>query len=575
MLSFVKKYLKPLKILYKNAVKTNTRENNKGKRLFFMGMSSSQYNLGFLTGRKHDIGNRLMQLSNEKVALGRDSQKITKEYQEALNKKILKWSNNSGVTYSDISYNNLMRPGEVNHYTPYMITDTNGRVVVDAKYQKYAEMISPNGKRNGNYSGDTRYQILSELTGISIEDIKASEDKSEIEAAQRAITALGEAPVLGGHSLLDTLGGIYTNVPVFEEYHTDKNHCLGSDNSAKSWGKIFDSIGSDQNYYLYLYWHDNESDSGNLSSLINSMAKAVETALADYTCTDLTSKIDEAKQKTYDQFKKYKWDEKFEDNADLHKAGNIASNYNTMCRAHDEDDWSSDDYSIAVSVTNLANVFLTYLLNDKPIVKDTATGTPGFSDTGLTTPAEQAVYDDWKARYNEANNVLLNAVSANEAILTSEEENKIKFYDTLFNSIAVNGWVENDNITNDEYLNLMLQNNQYMITTAKAYEETTFDVPSACECGCNSDGSITTTKWEFDSDIASNCENIFIVSDSDAREEALVDYEFKKKILNAKESRIDTRMKKLETEQEAINNMIKGIETVRNDNIERTFNIMS
>ena len=42
-----------------------------------------------------------------------------------------------------------------------------------------------------------------------------------------------------------------------------------------------------------------------------------------------------------------------------------------------------------------------------------------------------------------------------------------------------------------------------------------------------------------------------------------------------KETRIDTRMQDLETEQAAINEMIKGIETVRDDNSERTFSIFS
>lgn len=49
----------------------------------------------------------------------------------------------------------------------------------------------------------------------------------------------------------------------------------------------------------------------------------------------------------------------------------------------------------------------------------------------------------------------------------------------------------------------------------------------------------------------------------------------KRASLNEKETRIDTRMQNLETEQSAINEMIKGIETVRNDNTERTFGIFA
>ena len=83
--------------------------------------------------------------------------------------------------------------------------------------------------------------------------------------------------------------------------------------------------------------------------------------------------------------------------------------------------------------------------------------------------------------------------------------------------------------------------------------------------------------WDNDytTDIASNFNNIFMVNDSDAREDAMIEYEHKKAIINEKESRIDTRMKNLETEQAAINQMLQGLEQVENDNIERTMSTMA
>ena len=80
--------------------------------------------------------------------------------------------------------------------------------------------------------------------------------------------------------------------------------------------------------------------------------------------------------------------------------------------------------------------------------------------------------------------------------------------------------------------------------------------------------------WENDykTDIASNFKNVFMVSNTSAREEALTKYEHEKSIINAKETRIDTRMKNLQTEQAAINQMLQGLEQVRNDNIDRTMN---
>ena len=72
---------------------------------------------------------------------------------------------------------------------------------------------------------------------------------------------------------------------------------------------------------------------------------------------------------------------------------------------------------------------------------------------------------------------------------------------------------------------------------------------------------------------ASNIDNIFTVNDADAQNEAQVQYEYEKSVINEKESRIDQRMQNLETEQSAINEMIKGIESVRDKNIETNFAI--
>ena len=104
----------------------------------------------------------------------------------------------------------------------------------------------------------------------------------------------------------------------------------------------------------------------------------------------------------------------------------------------------------------------------------------------------------------------------------------------------------------------MLQNNQYYITTMSSE--------------VNSEGE---EYFDYNTDIASNFDNVFSVNDSDAQNEALVEYEYQKSVINEKESRIDTRMQNLQTEQSAINEMIKGIETVRNDNTERTFGIFA
>ena len=105
-----------------------------------MGMAASQVRLLQLTDRKNTIGRELQHLSLQKTSLSRDMQRVTKNYQAALSSKTLKFSNNAGVTYVDLSYANLMRPSAANGNKPYLLTNASNQIIVDSKYEKYAEI---------------------------------------------------------------------------------------------------------------------------------------------------------------------------------------------------------------------------------------------------------------------------------------------------------------------------------------------------------------------------------------------------------------------------------------------------
>ena len=142
-----------------------------------MGMAASQVRFLSLQNRKNTIGLNLMTLSNRKTALSRDMNRIAAEYNDAMNKKVLKWSNNSGVTYSDINYDLLMKPGDQNAKMPYIITDAQGRVVLDDNeivlpgqssgmgitYRDLAMMIS--AYSGTEEDGTTRYSNIDRLQG--------------------------------------------------------------------------------------------------------------------------------------------------------------------------------------------------------------------------------------------------------------------------------------------------------------------------------------------------------------------------------------------------------------------------
>jgi hypothetical protein len=227
--------------------------------------------------------------------------------------------------------------------------------------------------------------------------------------------------------------------------------------------------------------------------------------------------------------------------------------------------WVDDHYE--VDTKGLVDMLLTYLSGAGAL--ETSTSDSAYGDTTYYTwynTDDTTLMDNYNAAVENLSkaegNYDSSASEANE-LLTSDEENQIDFYDAIFSSIAERGWTYNENVSDTDYLNQLLQNNIYSITTVNRTSEYNED-----------DGAIDWTN-EYTTDIASNCSNVYSVNDSNAVNKALVEYESKKSIINAKETRIDNRMNNLETEQSAINQMIQGIEEVRNKNIETNFSIFS
>jgi hypothetical protein len=190
---------------------------------------------------------------------------------------------------------------------------------------------------------------------------------------------------------------------------------------------------------------------------------------------------------------------------------------------------------------------------EEPYWYDTANTAYGTYTTDMTT---------WKTEFEAAQTAYSDAVNANDTLLTAEEESNIEFYDALFSSIAENGWIENNYVNDADYLNQMLQNNMYTITTVDRDSEY-----NEYENKFN---------WfnSYDTDIASNCSNIFSVTDSDRQQQATANYEYRKSIINRKETRIDQRIDDLTTEDSALSKMADGLKAVINKNIETNFSKM-
>ena len=500
-----------------------------------MGMAASQVRLLQLTARKNSIGWQLENLSMQKMALSRDMQKVTLNYQNALSSKTLKWSNGSGATYVDLSYANLMRPGSANQNKPYLITNSAGKVVIDNQYKKYAEMISPDGAAGGDYESN-RTAILESLTGVSADKIEnKTSTGNAVQATEDEINELQEKVDIAQAKAKET-----ATLNEFLGLFGSSWAGVSSNGTATSASTVQqdyeDSSGELQRCWILT---DNLSSSkSQLASMINQMC----TSVSAYLDTDDAEAFREACDETISNYNTY-----------LEISGEQCGS--TCQTSKDTSGPSAGKYVVNIQL------LITELLRNY----ENAGGTAGQNSYGTQVytwydknSSEYAEYIKCKEKLEAAKGGYDSTIDADNQVLTSAEETQIAFYDQIFTAIADKGWVGNSQVSDTDYLNQMLQNNQYYITTMTSAED--------------EEGEIY---YEYSSNIASNFDQIFTVNDSDAQEEAQIEYEYQKSLINEKESRIDTRMQNLQTEQSAITEMIKGIETVRDDNGERNFGIFA
>lgn len=452
-----------------------------------MALSASQVRLLQLTRTSNDIKCRLTQLSLDKMSLARDMDKVSRKYQAALNTKTLKWTNNGGADYVDMSYANLMYPGAANGWSLYMLTDMNGRVVVDNKYKQYAEIISPDGSPGGDWESH-KGDILPQVVGIGAaqyaQGLQHQQDFEKWKAEVEKLEEEKPQPTDSKYSFItNSTGGLLKKLDNFKGINWEKSATDGTTISRSDAEEIIEKIKNELVQYF-----PNQTEAFN---------KACDATLGP-------------------------------DN--------------------------TEEYT----VKQLVALFMGALKTQDPTLIHLANH--GNSEEITWYDVEHPSYekykddlDDWETKHDAAVTARDEANVNMNAVFSPDVKKQMEFYDALFSSIAEKGWKYYSEVSSGNYVDQMLQNGLFSITSVQRDAE---------------EGENT-----YVTDIAANCSHVVQVSDSSVRDSALVEYEHEKRIINAKETKIDTRMKILETEQDAIKQMMESIEKVKENNIESTFNL--
>lgn len=369
-----------------------------------MGLAASQARLLQLTRTGNNVRCELTRLSMQKMALTRETDKISAQHEEALRTKALKWCDNSG-NYVNLTYQNLMYPNNVNQNKPYMITDRSGSIVVDQKYKEYAEMLSSDGSPS-TWGGDTRLQILSQLTGVSAQDIDNAENYYN--------------DYLDCKEALSTIESLKPNKDAF----TVKNNHATRDLLQKlgSYGGISD-------------W---------------------STAYGDETQTISKSDIPNVVNYIKNNLGKYFMDDK--------------EKFEAACDNVIQWSTPQDSIKVADLIDKIIGHYSAQGGTFGPeTAADPNTGNTHPLWYDIDSPAYQQYvqqYNEWQTEKEQAEEYMETALQLYNQIFTPEIKTQIAFYNELFQGIADKGWVYNDAVTDRNYLNQMLLNNMYYITNA-------------------------------------------------------------------------------------------------------------
>ena len=130
--------------------------------------------------------------------------------------------------------------------------------------------------------------------------------------------------------------------------------------------------------------------------------------------------------------------------------------------------------------------------------------------------------------------------------ITTEDAYQAQFWDTLFNQICQNGWTEDSNVDDKEYLQEVLQSGKLFLSRVK------------------DDGYYYQVNYSTDSYIKE-------VADETLIAQAEAKYNTEKSRLNSKEETLDLKMKNIETEISSLTTEYDTVKNTISKNIEKSF----
>lgn len=572
-----------------------------------MGLAASQARLLTITARKSDCEYESMRLSHEKIALSRDMERISAEYDNAIAQTKLVWDyygKDSETT--PLNYALLMTPSALNNYTPSPITDSSGRVVLDDRLATAARAAGiPQEGLDGLPSSDVRNQFIDSLvsTGyiseVQGENIKkttynqmagvGSTDLVNVNTTEGTLQDLIQA-VSGEYFDFSSVLG-FTNKFV-DGVHLEENDGQGNGTDAGPKLSFADILSG--NYMMLVETADDGKLDGKSQGFNNLTVDGGATdVICNMTFWDQMFDIFESLLDTGDEYTQAALDYArrmisdkvtnlgagmddgtpfgFEGDGtgtvgtdfgeDYSEHGkNIHDNFDgwrPVGESYDSEVWEYSRDVISNDWIGLNGIYNQDCTggdrDDDSVMSMVTINLSNMVNAYLTYFAQYMEGIDsstYEVNQSKTNSNLIDDMFTFTLVTdvdTSGDNLLIAaFWDTLFNQICTKGWTENDNVNNQDYLQESLKNGSMYIS-------------SLADDGYYYQGNYATHTY------------IQEVTDEEGIAQAEARYNREKTKINTKENILDMKMKNLDTEISSLSTEYDTIKSVISKNIEKGF----
>lgn len=538
-----------------------------------MGLAAGQARLLTITGRKSDCEYQSMRLSHQKLALSRQLTDVSNEYQNSLDQtKLIYDYYGTGDQSNPLSYGILMSPSTLNNYMPILITDPKGRVTLNSKLAAAARKAGIPQEGFGTLpSEDVRNQFIQGLGEQSVITNKMSETVQGLPYNQAASVGGGSTVAVITQSgslddLVKYLNDIGSQITVnlsgssasfkktyFEMTYKDASGNKKTDRISKESDKASVTLDlgkllSGEESLMLHSRRDNGKTMGNyeyLQTVVADILDQIGTAFSEvFDLGDTISKnaLEYARASIANIYTPLDENGNYSNDP---RVGVKSNNY-AQCIGWAGNNWKGGVWKFKwghnhseykLDINNMIKAYLTYIQDFvNGVSKTNSKGDDLYKVNSGWIDGSNLVTDDTTYKYTWKTG----------ASVSSDDSAVATYYDSLFNQICLNGWTENQNIEDNEYLQEMLKSGMLFISKA------------------SDDGYYYQGNYATDSYIKE-------VSDDTKIAQAEAKYNTEKAKLNSKEETLDLKLKNLDTEISSLTTEYDTVKNAISKNIEKSF----